>query len=66
MHCGFEFSCVTFRNRVVFTVRSCWPLSQPPPRQEDRPLSALCDCFFTVITIILHIWRPPSPHAVVT
>jgi hypothetical protein len=28
------------------------------PKLQDHPLSAVCDCLFTIIAATLPIWRP--------
>ena len=38
---------------------------RPTPKLEDHPLSAVCDCLFSIFVATLHIWRPflhPQPE----
>ena len=60
-----------FRNRILFTVKSCKHFVQPP-KLEDHPLSVLRDCLFNTFAGTLYIGVQSSIrnlrtcHAVVT
>jgi len=52
---------VTFRNRHFYYGELLAP--RPNPKLENRPLSAVRDCLFSILATTLHIWERSPPTA---
>ena len=50
-----------FRNKILFTVRSCYHIAQPR-KLEDHPLSAVRDHLLNIFAVTLHIRGRSSIH----
>jgi hypothetical protein len=56
----------TFHNVICFYGEELLA-PRPTSRLEDHPLSAVCDCLFSIFAAPLHIWKPflhPQPEDV--
>jgi len=53
---------MTFSNRLDFFYSEEFLAPCPTPKLENYPLSAACNCLFSILPATLHIWRlyPPS------
>jgi len=54
-HCPMQYftmGCIFHREELL--------ASQPTPKLEDHPLSAVRDCLFNIFAATIHIWRPSS------
>jgi hypothetical protein len=54
--------CVAFNGVLDFYGKELLA-SQPTPKQEDHPFSAVHDCIFNVFKATLHVWRASPPSA---
>jgi hypothetical protein len=53
---------VIFRNKLIFYGEELLA-PRSTPKLEDHPLSAVCDCLFSIFAATLHMWRPSPPSA---